>query len=543
MNRRVALTLFTLLALLLPVRATAQAQNELRFCLRSDPKTFQPHLVDDDASETIRYLTGGVLIRVNRQTQAFEPELAVSWKVLEGGRKISFRLRPNLVFSDGTPFSSEDVAHTMRVLMDPAAHSPTGDSFRSGEGEVRTQVSGKHALTISFPAPIAGLERLFDQVAIVSARSTQKEMAVLGPFQVAEHKPGVSVLLRRNPQYWKRDSAGWRLPYLDSIRLDIQQNREIEMLRFRRGEIHLVNNLDPELFDRLAAEAPGMARDAGPSMESEQMWFNQAAAAPLPAHKLAWFRSRNFRRAVSEAINRQDLVRVAFRSRAAPATGPVSAANQFWFNRALKPHPYDPQAALRRLATEGFRLDSGVLRDAQGNAVEFSLVTNAGNKVRERMGAMIQQDLAQIGIKLNVVTLDFGSLIERMTRTFDYEACLLGLVNVDLDPNGQMNVWLSSSSNHQWNPNQKTPATPWEAEIDRLMQAQASALDARKRKTHFDRVQQIVWEEAPFIYLVTKHSLSAVSDRVANAAPVVLRPQTYWNAERLQLTALPSGSR
>ena len=148
---------------------------------------------------------------------------------------------------------------------------------------------------------------------------------------------------------------------------------------------------------------------------------------------------------------------------------------------------------------------------------------------------MIQQDLAGIGIKLNIVTLDFPSLIERITRSFNYEACLLGLVNNDLDPDSQMNIWLSSAENHQWNPNQKSPATNWEAEIDKLMRAQASTLDSRKRKTYFDQVQEIAWEQEPFIYLVNRNALSAVSPSVHNAHPVVLRPQVYWNIDQLVL--------
>jgi peptide/nickel transport system substrate-binding protein len=146
---------------------------------------------------------------------------------------------------------------------------------------------------------------------------------------------------------------------------------------------------------------------------------------------------------------------------------------------------------------------------------------------------MLQQDLAALGIKLNVVTLDFPSLIERITKSFQYEACLLGLVNVDLDPNAQMNVWLSSSGTHQWNPSQKTPATAWEAEIDRLMRQQASSTDDGKRKAAFDRVQQIAWEQAPFLYLVNKNALAAISPALRNVAPTVLRPQVVWNVDRL----------
>jgi peptide/nickel transport system substrate-binding protein len=526
--RRFATAFFFAAAIL-----SAQWGGELRFCLRSDPKTFNPLLVEDDASETVRYLTGGVLVRVNRLTQQLEPELATSWKVSRHGKTITFQLRHGVTFSDATPFSAEDVAYTVKALMDPALHSATGDAFRSGAGTVETHVPTGDRIIITFPMPVADLARLFDQVPIMSARSPKKELAVLGPFVMSKYTPGTEVLLERNFHFWKTDRTGRRLPYLDTIRLDIQQNREIELARFKRGELHLINNIEPEVFNRLAGQSPSLVYDAGPSLESEMMWFNQNPNAPVPDYKKAWFRSKNFRRAISAAINRPDICRIVYFGHAQPAVGPISPANKFWFRAQLKPHPFDAKEALDRLRQEGFQLVNGTLRDRGGRPVEFSLITNSGNKVRERMSAMIQQDLEKIGIKLNLVSLDFRSLIERISQTSRYEACLLGLTNVDLDPNGQMNVWLSSSSNHQWYPNQKKPATPWEAEIDRLMQAQASTIEREKRKAQFDKVQEIVWEQAPFIYLVNKNSLSALAPNLQNAAPAMIRPQAYWNAENL----------
>ena len=511
--------------------------GELRFCLRTEPKTFDPLKVEDDASGAIRYLTGGMLVRVNRQTQELQPELALSWKVSKDGRQISFHLRSGILFSDGTPFTAQDVAYTVQQLMDPALHSPTGDAFRSGPGNVETKVISPTQISIRFPAAVAGLDRLFDQVAILSEHSPKKEMAVLGPFMVADYKPGSSVLLKRNPNYWKTDSQGRKLPYLDSIRLDIQPNRDVEMLRFKRGELDLINSLDSEYFDKLAATSPQLVHDAGASLDSEQLWFNEVAKSPIPGYKKNWFRSANFRRAISQAINRDDLSRVVFHGHAQPAVGPFSPANKFWFNNKLKPQTYSPDAALKALQSEGFRVENGTLKDKDGNAVVFSIITNAGNKYRERMAVLIQDDLQKIGIHVNVVTLDFPSLIERMTRSFDYEAIILGLTNVDLDPNGEMNVWLSSSENHQWNPQQKAPETAWEAEIDRSMREQASTSDVKKRKEAFDHVQEIVVEQAPFIFLINRNALSAISTTVHSTSPVILSPQTYWNAEWLTVSA------
>jgi peptide/nickel transport system substrate-binding protein len=128
----------------------AQAPQELHFCLHGEPKTFNPLLVDDEASENIRYLTGGVLIRVNRQTQVLEPGLAESWRVSKDGRKITFQLRKGLYFSDGSPFSSEDVAYTMRMLVDPQTHSATGDAFRPGSGAFDLQAPSPYVAVITF---------------------------------------------------------------------------------------------------------------------------------------------------------------------------------------------------------------------------------------------------------------------------------------------------------------------------------------------------------------------------------------------------------
>jgi peptide/nickel transport system substrate-binding protein len=527
--------------LCLTATACLAAGGDLRFALHDYPKTFDPFLVADEPAEAVRYLTEGVLIRINRLTQEPEPELASSWKIENHGARIVFHLRSGVKFPDGSPFTSADVVETFHRLLDPALHSPIADSFKSDKGTVQVRAETPETVVVDFPAPAAGGDRMFDQVAIVSAKSAQRPAPGLGPFLIAERKAGVSILLKRNPAYWKRDADGRPLPRVDAIHLDIEQNRDLEMLRFRRGEVQLIDKLTPDLYERLAADIPAAAVDAGPTLDSEFLWFNQSKRAPLPESTQEWFRSTAFRQAVSEAINRADLCRVVYRGHASPAAGPVSPANKLWFNPGVHPTAFNPSAAAKRLEAAGFRLDGAVLRDQHGNAVEFSLITNAGNKTRERMAAMIQQDLARLGIKLNIVTLDFPSLIERITRTLNYEACLLGLVNVDPDPSELMNVLLSSASNHPWNPAQKSPETTWEAEIDRLMLAQAATADYRERKKSFDRVQEILHEQAPIIYLLHPNALSAISTQVSGAKATPFFPHTFWDAERLTLKGSPGG--
>jgi peptide/nickel transport system substrate-binding protein len=492
--------------------------GQLRFVLHDEPKTTDPLLAADEPAVAIGYLTEGVLIRVNRLTQKPEPELATSWKVSKDSTTIMFQLRQGVKFPDGSAFTSASVVRTFERLLDPALHSPIADTFKTEKGTVKVTAQGPFIVTAEFPAPTASIEIIFDQVAIGSG---------LGPFLVGERRSGVSIVLKRNPAYWKRP-----LPVVDDIRIDIEQNRDLELLRFRRGEIQLIDKLTPDLYERLLTDVPGTAVDAGPTLDSEFLWFNQAQRAPIAEHTKAWFRSTAFRRAISQAIQRADLCRVVYRGHATPASGPVAPSNKLWFNPALSAERFD---AAKLLEGDGFKLQNGVLRDRGGNAVEFSIVTNSGSKTRERMAAMIQEDLSQLGIKINIVTLDFPSLIERMTRTLNYEACLLGLVNVDPDPSELMNILLSSASNHPWNPSEKTPETAWEEEIDRLMLAQAATADYRTRKRSFDRVQEIMREQQPVIYLLHPNSLSAVSKQVTGVKPTAFFPHTFWDAEHLKV--------
>ena len=220
--------------------------------------------------------------------------------------------------------------------------------------------------------------------------------ASAGPFFVAEYQPGEYVRLARNPNYWKRDAAGKQMPYLDSIRIDIQPNRDIELTRFLRGETQSdQQSRAGKLRSHRSKSKPGAARNLGASLDSEFLWFNQSPSTAMPEWKTKVVHVRRLPACGQRAIHRDDIARIVFRGHAHPAPGPISPSNRFWFNAALKPLPFDSQAPLQALATEGFVLRDGVLRDREGHAVEFSLITNSGNRAREAMAPVIQDDLAR----------------------------------------------------------------------------------------------------------------------------------------------------
>lgn len=530
----VFLILVALAANLCAAQAARRLPGELAWTIGYDPKTFDPAKVDDQESEMVRYLTGGVLVRFNRLTQKIEPQLAESWTASPDGQTVTFRLRAGLKFSDGSSLTAKDAAWSIRRVLLLGKDAPVSEEFVA-PGGVKVDTPDARTVVVRLPKRVIGIGKVFDEIAIEPADRPSQTRVTSGPFVLAEYRRSQYVRLRRNSYFWGRDAAGMQLPYATGVRLDILENHEQEIRLFARGEYDLIQGLPPDYFDLLKRTAPTAVRDMGPSLNTEQMWFNQSPAAPLPAWEKAWFQNRTFRVAVSQAIRRQDLARIAYQGHATPAYGFISPANAAWYDRGIVAPHTDGSAARTALARAGFRLNGGKLQDAVGHAVKFSILTNAGNAARMKMATLIQQDLGALGIEVNVVALDFPALIERLMHTQNYEACLLGLENVDPDPNTMMNIWQSSSENHQWNPSEKAPATAWEAEIDRAMNVQATARSDAERKRAVDRVQQIVADQQPFIYLVYPNALLAVSPRLEGAQPAVLEPQLVWNVEHLRL--------
>ena len=528
-----SLVLPALLATHAPCQAAARQQGEIAWAIHYDPKTFDPAKVDDQVSELVRYLTGGVLLRLNRQTGEPEPQLAESFHVSPRGTLIVFKLRAGLRFSDGSALTSADVAWSLRRVLDPATQAVVAEEFVS-PGLVTVDTPDKLTVQIHLPKRIIGVGKIFDEIAIEPANRPSEGRVTSGPFTVSEYQRGRYVRLSRNRNYWRRDAAGVQLPYAASLRLDILNNREQEIALFLRGQYDLIDGLSPDYFAIVAQKLPQSVHDLGPSLNTEQIWFNQSPAAPLPEFEKLWFSNQGFRVAVSEAIHRADLARIAYDGHATPAFGFISPANRIWHNDLLK-YPHESVAeANRTLAVSGFHRSGDRLYDASGHLVKFSIVFNAGNAARQKMAAMIQQDLAAIGMQVTIVALDFPALIDRLMQKQDYEACLLGTSNAEEDPSSMMNMWLSSSPNHQWNPSEKTPATTWEAEIDERMQFQASSPSQSDRKAAVDRVQQIVADRQPFIYLVYPNVLQAISPQLRGINPAILSPGPVWNIEFLR---------
>ena len=149
------------------------------------------------------------------------------------------------------------------------------------------------------------------------------------------------------------------------------------------------------------------------------------------------------------------------------------------------------------------------------------------------MAAVIQEDLAKLGIAMQVAPVEFKNLTERWTTSFDYDAILSGLSLTATDPSSYGGLLQSNAGLHQWRPKQASPATEWEARIDQLYAEQSKERDAAVRKQKFNEIQAIMADEMPIVPVVSRHIVSAANERIGNLSPSTILPFSMWNADRL----------
>lgn len=533
--------------------------GNLTIALRSEPKTLNPAMASDASTLSVIYCMGADLIHINRVSHRTEPGLAKSWTTSRDGLTYTLQLRRGVRFSDGQPFNADDVIFSFQAYLDENTHSPQRDLLVVGGKPIGIEKVDDYAVRFHLAQPYAAAERLFDGFPILprhllelSYRSGNfaqawgismqpGQFAGLGPFRLKEYVAGQRLVLERNPYYWKQDSAGNQLPYLDEITFLFVPSEDAQVIRFLSGDTDVLSRFSAGNFQALERQEAGKGFhvfDLGPGLQYNFLFFNlndlPAEKSPDLVKKQAWFRDLRFRQAVSAAIDREAIVRLIYHGRAAPIATTATPGNKLWIDSAISPPAHSPDQARQLLKAAGFSWKSaGSLVDSRGNSVEFSILTSSSNEERTKMATLIQDDLSRVGMNVHVVSLDFGATVDRLLNSFDYEAAISGIADGDADPNSEINIWLSSGGMHLWHLNEQKPATPWEAELDRLMNEQLVTRDTAKRKRLYDRVQEIEAEQLPVISLVSPDVLVAARDRVGNFQPAILDPNVLWNVDSL----------
>lgn len=539
-----------------------------------DPKTFNAAL-NKESPNIFTYTYQG-LVTTDGITAEVVPALAESWEISDDNLRLVFTLRENLKWSDGEPLTADDVVFTYNdIYFNPKIPSSTRDVLRVGEsGEFPTITKlDDRRIEVTLPEPFSpilrtlGAEILPEHVLRPTLEETDaegnpafnsvwgtdtppEEIIVNGPYRLSEYFPGQRVKFEANPYYWEEDDAGNSKPYIDRLVWQIVDNQDTQLLQFRSGGLSVVS-VNPAYFSLLKRETDRgdfTIYEAGPNMGTTFICFNlnqgrnpngQPLVDPV---KSKWFNTLAFRKAVAHAIDRPTMINSIYRGLGEAQHSPVSMQSPYYLSpeEGLPTYEFDREQSKQLLLDAGFTYnDLGQLFDAEGNRVEFNLITNAGNRTREAIGAQIKQDLSQIGIQVNFTPIDFNNLVSKLTNSLDWEAHLLGFTG-GVEPHGSLTIFSTEGRLHSFNQAREDPplegrvVADWEKEIEALYVRGSQVFGDEARKEVYGQAQTLVQENLPFIYLVNPLSMAAIRNDIQNIRYSALGG-AFWNIEELSI--------
>ncbi|HEY9909196.1 MAG TPA: ABC transporter substrate-binding protein [Thermosynechococcaceae cyanobacterium] len=558
-------------------RTEATQAPQLLNSILSDPKTFNYALSNE--SPNVFTLTSEGLISENPLTSAIDPALAESWEISPDKKRIVFTLREGLKWSDGQPLTADDVVFSYRdIYLNPNIPTDIQDVLKIGKDKKLPGVKKLSDRKIEFttPEPFAPFLRNTGGLAILPAHVLQetvdtkgsdgnplffstwgtgtnpKEIVSNGPYVIESYTSSQRIVFRRNPYYWKKDAQGQPLPKIDRVIWKVVENQNTNMLKFRSGDLDIIEPIRPEDYSLLKQEAKRgkfTMYVGGPRPITTFMAFNQSQGkrngrSLVDPIKSRWFNSLAFRQAVAFAIDREKMNNNIFRGLGELVYSTVIPQSPYYLSpqQGLKAYLYDLKRSKELLLGAGFKYDGqGQLLDSDGNRVRFTLMTNAGNTVREAMISQIKQDLAKIGIQVDLNPSNWNSMLDKLDNTLDWDACLMAFGG-GLEPYSGINVWSTEGSSHNFNQPQLPGKPPiegrvvqdWEAEISRLYTESAQELDDNKRKVLYHQIQKTAAENVPWITLVNARLMAVGRDRIDTIQYPKLG-EALWNIADLKV--------
>jgi len=602
------------------------------------PKTLNPLVAQETSSTAITGMMDAGLVETNPITAEIEPALAKSWEISQDKKTITFHLRQGVKWSDGEPFTADDVVFTFNDLVfNPDVNTDYRDVLQVKGQPIKFEKVDDYTVKVILPEPFRPIFRVIggdilpqhklaryvaklnpgaegdlravkkiiadhrealeaqdkDKLAALEGQlsaleeaikdqdldkikalapqaadsltalegaltaddvkkaldKAQKELSLivthaeagkfkgippgtfnnawslaakpeefagLGPFVFKRYVPDQQVVLERNPYYWKVDSQGTQLPYIDRLVFLVTGTLDTEFLKFQTGELDTYGPRpeDWPTIQEQKKEKGWITVKDGPNFGTNFITFNQDVKDE-GLRKI--FRDVRFRQAIADAVDKQTIIENIYHGLAIPQWSPVSVPSPFYDKEeSFKKYPFDLKEAAQLLDEIGLKDTNGdgVRELPDGRELIINLITNSGNNIRVDLGNMLTDDLKKIGVKVNFKPIDFNALVTALLGG-NYEAVIIGFTG-GVEPNNGANVWRSDGGLHFWHYAAKKEPYDWEKQVDQLFDEGATTFDEQKAKEAYVEFQQLVSEHLPVIYTVNGQFLYAAKKTLGN---------------------------
>ena len=512
------------------------------------PKTFNPCNTKDATSSTMAGMMYDGLLTTDPKDGKVIPLMAKSYQIQ--GNDYIINLRKGIKWSDGKPITADDVMYTYQEIVFKGLGNPSVTDAIKIDGKLpNLEKIDDYTVKFTTDKPFAPFLRQLSYPIVpkhyfkpysdkgasefntfLNTNTKPETIVSGGAFKLKEYVAAQRVVFVRNPYYFKVNLQNKQLPYLDKVVYLIVGDTNNGILKFEAKEVDVIglrgNNVAG--YKERESNSDYKIYNLGPDTGTLFLAINlnnrkdKNGKYYVNPVKENWFRNKEFRKAVDWAIDRKNMVQnIAFG--VAEPLFTAESLNSIYLNTNIKGHGTDKNKALKLLTENGFEYKHNKLYDKQGNLVEFDLYTNAGNLEREALGVVIKQDLEELGMKINFKPIEFNSLVNKLTNTFDWDMVIMGLTGSPLEPHDGKNVWTSKGTLHLFNMNvPQNQRFDWEKELDDLFEEASLKIPYVERKPVYDRYQEIIYEENPIVYLYSSKQIFAIRKRVKNVYPSAL---------------------
>ncbi|MBG0789872.1 MAG: peptide-binding protein [Desulfovibrionaceae bacterium] len=489
-----------------------------------EPSNLIPPLATDGASHTLAAQIYVSLLKYDKDINLV-PYAAESYEVLNGGKLLKFKVREDIRWFDGEPLTAEDVEFTYRLMIDPKTPTAYAGNFKLVKS---FRLTGKYTFEVEYDKPFAKAlvswatdilpRHALEGEDLLNTKYSRRPMGA-GPYMLKEWTAGSQIVLEANPDYFLGR------PYMDRVVYRMIPDMGTQFLELKAGNLDSMG-LDPLQY-LYQTDGPGWD---GSFNKFKFLSFGYTFLGFNFKHP--FFKDVRVRRAVDYAIDRREIVKGVLYGLGEAANGPYKPGT-WQYNEAVRPRPYDPDKARRLLAEAGWTdTDGDGWLDKDGRPFFFSVITNQGNTQRIKSGVILQQRLKEIGIKVDLRTVEWAAFIKEFVDKGRFDAIILGW-NILQDPD-IYNVWHSSMA-VDGGLNFTRYVNP---ELDDLLTRGRHLLRQEARKPIYDRVQEILHDDVPYCFLYVPMSLPIVQARVRNiqAAPagISYNSEQWWIPRTLQ---------
>jgi len=488
-----------------------------------------PSLTSDQSSHEVGGLIYDGLVKLDKDLN-MAPAMAQSWTYSRDCLDLTFKLRKDVKWHDGQPFTADDVVFTYQTMINPKTPAPFKEGFllvKDVEAPdpytVRVHYAKPYARAVETWANDMLPKHLLEHYAQSGTlrESPQNSYPVgTGPYRFQEWKPGEKVVLLANPDYYEGR------PYLSRIVYRVIPSQATIFLELKARGVDYVSTLTGIQYAR-QTEYPAFRRAYHkfryPASDYTFLGFNL---------KDPRFADRRVRQAFAHAINKQELIDGVRLGLAREANGPIRPGTWAYTDQVPR-YDYDPEKAKALLAEAGWkdRDGDGIVKDHDGKPFTLTIRTNQGNDERKKIAEIIQQRLKEIGIQADIQLIEWAAFIKEFVKPRRFEVIVLGL-GTGTDPD-QFVVWHSS----QRGPDQMNRTGYANPEVDALLEAGRLSCVQSERGRYYHRIQEILAEDLPMIFLYYRDALPVVSSRIygVSTAPAgILYNFTEWYVPKNQ---------